>query len=64
MKEVSESRSVRFLLSPPLEESMAMDRDQYARRRKPNTSQTTDLKEREERFGGANEWGRKSIEEY
>jgi hypothetical protein len=49
---------VRFLLSPPPEESMA---DRPVRERTQTVFYTTDPKAEEESFGEANEWGRKQL---
>ena len=49
---------MRFLLSPPPEESMA---DRPVRERKPTEFYPTDPKTEEESFGEANEWGRKQL---
>ena len=49
---------MRFLLSPPPEESMA---DRPVRDRKQTVFYTTDPKAEEESFGEANEWGKKQL---
>ena len=54
----NEVRFVRFLLSPPPEESMA---DRPVRERTQTVFYTTDPKAEEESFGEANEWGRKQL---
>jgi hypothetical protein len=49
---------VRFLLSPPPEETMA---DRPVRERQPRVFLPTDPKAEEKSFGSANEWGRKQL---